>query len=115
MLNSANGVTIYLVTAYALLALCLFAFAEAYQRRKQVRLGKRRPVWLIVAFALLLAPFILLQIVVAGCVIILSTGGIGRPVPGLADAIFAWAPSGLLVILAVIAIFGLLSMRRAGR
>lgn len=115
VLNSASGMTLFLSAAYGLIALSLFAFAEAYQRRKQARLGKRSPVWVIVLFAILLAPFILLQIVVAGCVVVLSMGGMTPSNPQLADMIVAWAPAGLLIILALVALFGLLSMGRAGR
>jgi hypothetical protein len=115
MFTGTGGLVAYGLITDLLITVLIFVWAEAYQRRQLGKHGKRRSVWLLMVFAVILAPFVMLQIGVAGCVIILQAGIFnGANAYGI-DKIITWLPFAFWGLLAVGIVWGLLSIRRAAR
>jgi hypothetical protein len=115
MFSDFNSILASVLFTDLLITALLFVWAEHYQRKQLARRGKRMSVWWMVAFAVFLAPFVLLQIGVAGCLVVMqlaiSSSGHGL----LLDRLFNWLPFILWGFLAAGIVWGLLSLRRAAR
>jgi uncharacterized membrane protein len=115
MFTGVSGIVAYGLITDLLITVLIFVWAEAYQRKQLAKHGKRRSAWLLAVFAAVLAPFVMLQIGVAGCLVILQVGVFnGQNAFGI-DNLITWLPFAFWGLLAAGIGWGLLSMQRAGR
>ncbi len=109
-----SSFTAYLLLTDLLVTAALYVWFEAFQRKQMTKRGKRRAQWFLILVSVLLAPFVVLQIGLAGCVLALQFMALNKGAESWLNNLVNFAPFLLWALLAMVIAGGLWSMRRQG-